>query len=251
MMENQDTTVTPGNASPTIRSVNVNRGVEWLVGGFRMFAKAPGPWLLAALALLIGSWILGLFWIIGGALSTAFSVVFTGAMMRAAQSVENGQDFASGLQAAATSVPLWILGALAAAMSFGMFLVLGVLGFGAFGVGMMSPGAVGGMIGIGMLVMLVVIFALSAALWLAPALVVLKGVNPVDAVRLSLTASVRNIAPFLIFALLAMIACIIGALPLGLGLLVVFPVLMCASYLAYKDIFEPASALEGVAYTPE
>jgi uncharacterized membrane protein len=92
--------------------------------------------------------------------------------------------------------------------------------------------------------MLVVIVALSAALWLAPALVALRGVNPIDAIRLSLTASIRNVGPFLIFALLSMIACIIGALPLGLGLLVVFPVLMCASYLAYKDIFEQAVALE-------
>ncbi|UUZ52101.1 hypothetical protein LP420_13095 [Massilia sp. B-10] len=99
MMENQDTIVTPGN-QPDIRSVNVNRGVEWLVGGFRMFAKTPGPWLLAALALLIGSAVLSMFWLIGGALSTAFGVVFTGAMMRACQSLENGQEFASGLQAA-------------------------------------------------------------------------------------------------------------------------------------------------------
>lgn len=249
-MENQDTIVTPGN-QPGIRSVNVNRGVEWLVGGFRMFAKTPGPWLLAALALLIGSAVLSMFWLIGGALSTAFGVVFTGAMMRACQSLENGQEFASGLQAAASSPQLWILGGLAAAMSFCIFLLFGVFGIGALGVGMMSPRAAGGMIGLGMLVVLAAMVALGAALWLAPALVALKGSNPVDAIRLSLTASLRNIGAFLIFALLSMIACILGALPMGLGLLVVFPVLMCGSYLAYKDIFAPAAALEGTTFKSE
>lgn len=247
-MENQDTIVSSGN--PAIRGVGVNRGVEWLVGGFRLFAKAPGPWLLAALALLIGSWILGKFWMLGGALSTAFGIVFSGAMMRACQSLENGQQFTAGLQQAATSAPLLILGAISAGLSFALGLVLAVFGLGAMGVGMAmsSPGAVGGMIGIGILVMLVMGIVLGAALWLAPALVVLKGVNPVDALRLSLMATLRNIGPYLIFALLALLACILGALPMGLGLLVVFPVLFCASYLAYKDIF---AASEAVGYTAE
>ncbi|UUZ56096.1 hypothetical protein LP419_12535 [Massilia sp. H-1] len=144
------------------------------------------------------------------------------------------------MQAAASSPQLWILGGLAAAMSFCIFLLFGVFGIGALGVGMMSPQQPHGMIGLGMLVVLAAMVALSAALWLAPLLVVaLKGSNPVDAIRLSLTASLRNIGAFLIFALLSMIACILGALPMGLGLLVVFPVLMCGSYLAYKDIFAP------------
>lgn len=247
-METQDTTATPGNTNPAIRSVSVNQSVEWLAGGFRTFAKAPGPWLLAALALLIGSWILGKFWLLGGALSTAFGIVFTGAMMRACHSLENGQEFTAGLQQAATSTPLLVLGAIGAGLSFATALVMGVFGLGAVGVGMVSPGAVGSMIGIGLLVMLAVVFVLSAALWLAPALVVLKGVNPVDAIRLSLTASVRNIGPYLIFGLLAMIACVLGVLPFGLGLLVVFPMLVCASYLAYKDIF---TGTEAVGYTAQ
>lgn len=247
-METQDTISQATGNNPTIRTVSANRGVEWLVDGFRMFAKSPGPWLLAVVALLIGSWILGKFWIVGGALSTAFGIVFTGAMMRACQSLENGQEFTTGLQQAATSTPLLILGAIGAALGFVVVLVMGVFGLGALGVGMMSPGAVGGMIGLGMLVMFAVLFVMYAALWLAPALVVLHGVNPVDAIRLSLTGSLRNIGPYLIFSLLGFIACILGALPMGLGLLVVFPSLLGASYLAYKDIFGSAAA---VSYSAE
>ncbi|SHH28170.1 hypothetical protein SAMN05428948_3653 [Massilia sp. CF038] len=235
-MENQETIVTTNNANPGIRSVDVNRGVEWLVGGFKMVFKTPGVWLLVGLAFLIGSWILGKFWL-GSALSTAFGIVFTGVMMRACQSLESGQDFATGLKETFSSAPLWILGLIGAALSFAIVLVVGLLGVGSVTVGAVSPGAFGSMLGLSFLLLFALGFVLYSALWLAPALVVLQRVNPVDAIRLSLMASLRNILAYIVFGLLAMIACILGALPLGLGLLVVFPALMCASYLAYKDMF--------------
>ena len=248
-MENQDTIVSSGNVNPTIRSVSANQGVEWLVGGFRLFAKAPGPWLLAALALIVGSAILSRIWF-GSALSTAFGIAFTGVMMRACMSLENGQEFAAHIKETASSTQLWILGAIGAGLTLGMMIVLAVIGVGAFGFGMMGVHGAGGMLGFGMLAMLfmlVMIVVLSAALWLAPALVVLGGVNPVDAVRLSLTAALRNVGAFLLFTLLSLLGFFIAVLPMGLGLLVMFPVMMCAYYLAYKDIF--ASSTDAVGYT--
>lgn len=249
-MENQETIVSAGRASPGIRSVDVNRGVEWLVGGFRMFFKSPGLWLLVGLAFLLGSWILGKFWL-GSALSTAFGIVFAGAVMRGCQALENGQDFVTAIKEPLSSAPLWILGLIGAALAFGTVLLVGLLGVGSFTIGAMSPGAVGGLIGIGLLVLFALTFVLYAALWLAPALVVLQGVNPVDAIRLSLMGTLRNILAYVVFSLLAILACILGALPIGLGLLIVFPALMCASYLAYKDMFATASVIDSVAHTPQ
>jgi len=248
-MDTPDPINTSNNAHPSIRNVDAGRGVEWLVGGFRLFAKAPGPWLLAGLALLAGSAILHSIWF-GSALATAYGIIFTGAMMRACHALEQGRAFTDGLKEAISSPHLLVLGAIAAGLGFALMLVVGVMGLGAVGVGMFSPRAVGGLIGLGMLVMLVIVIAMGAALWLAPALVVLKGVNPVDAIRLSLTATLRNVGPYLVFALLAMLACLLGALPMGLGLLVVLPVLMCSYYLAYKDLFIGADAGEAVGYTP-
>jgi uncharacterized membrane protein len=89
---------------------------------------------------------------------------------------------------------------------------------------------------------------LLMALWMAPALVIMKNVAPVEAVRLSFAASLKNFVPFIIFYVLAAVACFLGAMLMGLGLIVVYPVLLCASYIAYKDIFATAGSGEAVGF---
>lgn len=238
-MDNDNTLPTPSGPAPTSRTVEVSRSVEWLAGGFRMFMKAPGPWVVATLVLMIGSWLLSaiLPGILSGPLTTIVSIVAVGALMRSCKAIEEGRDFASGVQEAASSAPLWILGVIAAAMSFGLALLTGMLGLSSFAVGMMSPTTMLHMLGFSALILFAAALLMYMALWLAPALVVLKGVNPVEAIKLSLQGTLKNLLAYIIVCLLAIMLCIIGAIPLGLGLLVVIPMLICANYLAYKDIF--------------
>jgi hypothetical protein len=75
------------------------------------------------------------------------------------------------------------------------------------------------------------------ALWLAPALIMLDGAGPLQAMKLSLAATVRNILPWLLLGLLAFVLCIVAVIPVGLGLLAAMPTLACASYLASRDLF--------------
>jgi len=251
-MENEDI-VTPATAAPTIRTVAVNRGVEWIAGGFRMFMKNPVPLAVAGLGLAVGGWLFGLIgphWM-GSALATMFWIVATGALMRAFQGLDKGVDALASAQATIGLPALWILALIGSGLSIGMNMVASVMGIGSLAAGMVAPSSVGGLIGINLMLMFAMSIALLMALWLAPALIVLRGANPAQAIRASLTASVRNIVPYIIFTLLGMIACIIGALPLGLGLIVTFPVLVFGTYLAYKDIFVAADAREGVAYNPD
>ncbi len=94
--------------------------------------------------------------------------------------------------------------------------------------------------GVGLFAMLVgfVLFMLvSTALWFAPALVVLRGVAPVDAMRLSFAASMKNIVPFLLWSIIYFIAAMIATIPFGLGWIVLVPVLMLTLYVSYKDVF--------------
>lgn len=238
-MDNDNALPPPSSAQPTIRTVDAGRSVEWLSGGFRMFMKAPGAWVIITIALVCGSWLLNLILprLISGPLTTIVFVVAIGALMRSCQAVEEGRDIASGVQAAASAAPLWILGAIAAAMSFALMLIIGVLGLSSMAVGTFSPTTMFGMLGISGLVLFAGCMAMYMALWLAPALVILKGVDPVTAIKLSLQGSLKNLLAFIIASLLATMLSIVGAIPLGLGLLVVFPMLVCANYLAYKDIF--------------
>lgn len=238
-MDNDNALPTPPSATPTIRTVDVGRSVEWLSGGFRMFMKAPGSWVVITIALICTSWLVSLILpgIISGPLTTAISLVAVGALMRSCQALEEGRDMASGVQAAVSSAPLWILGAIGAAMSLAMLLLVSVLGLSSVAAGAISMGSMAGMFGISALVLFAAYLLMYMALWLAPALVVLKGINPVEAIKLSLTATLKNLVAYIIISILAVVLCVIGAIPIGLGLLVVIPMLVCANYLAYKDIF--------------
>ena len=75
------------------------------------------------------------------------------------------------------------------------------------------------------------------ALWLAPALIMLDGAGPLQAMKLSLLSTVNNILPWLLLGLLAFVLCIVAVIPVGLGLLAALPTLACASYLASRDLF--------------
>lgn len=236
-METENVVVTPAAAGTAIRSVDAGRAVEWLVGGFRMVFKTPGFWIVAGLVLMVGSWVLGMFPFIGSAVSTAFVVVGTGALCISARAQEIGADPTAAAQQAAQSAPLWILGALAAALAFVMVMVMVVLGMSTAGMYMLTTGGFGPMLAVSVLFVFGMTVLMAMAFWLAAPLVALQGINPVEAIRLSVLASLKNLVPFIVFAVLSMIACMATMITLGLAMIVVLPAMIAASYIAHNEIF--------------
>ena len=57
------------------------------------------------------------------------------------------------------------------------------------------------------------------------------------AIRMSFTACLKNVMPFLIYGLVFLFIFIIAVLPFGMGLLVAFPLMYASTYAAYRDIF--------------
>ena len=246
-MQTEDGVVTPDKVT-TIRHVDINRGVEWISGGFNLFMKKPGELIIAGLALFVVSFVLHLIPILGGGLASMLGVVAAGAMMLVCRAVEDGKDMLAEGQKAANITPLWILSLIAA----GLGIAVAVLGFflGAAVVGMVfvSPMLAMGLGALTFLLMMLIAVPMIMALWLAPGLVVFKGCDPVEAVRLSFAASIKNFLPFLIFYILAGIASMLGGMLMGIGLIFVYPVLLCATYIAYKDIFATAAGSDAVGY---
>lgn len=78
---------------------------------------------------------------------------------------------------------------------------------------------------------------LAMAMYFAPALVALERVPVMRSFALSFMGCLRNILPFLVYGLVALVLFVLGALPFLLGLLVVMPLLTIAIYTAYEDIF--------------
>jgi uncharacterized membrane protein len=75
------------------------------------------------------------------------------------------------------------------------------------------------------------------ALWFAPALVVLRQMRPLGAMKASFEGFQKNFWPMTVYSLLALVVLIVAAIPLGLGLLVALPVLFVSIYCSYQDIY--------------
>ncbi len=246
-MQTTDGIVTPDRVT-TIRTVDINRSVAWLLGGFQLFMKKPGELIIVGVVLFLVSLVLYFIVLVGGALTTMIGVVAVGALMRAFQAEESGQDHMLAAQKAASNGQLWMLGVIAAALGFTVTVLNWVMLLTTVGAAFINPFVAVGLAGVTGLFMLLVSIPVMMALWLAPGLVVLKGVPALEAVRLSFVATCKNIWPFMIFYVVAAIACLFSLMLAGIGLIVVYPVLLCATYLAYQDIFGAAAPGEAVGF---
>jgi uncharacterized membrane protein len=90
---------------------------------------------------------------------------------------------------------------------------------------------------IAILLGLLVTIPLMMSYVFAPALVALDDMKALTAMKLSFMGCLKNLLPFTVYGLLAMVLLFIGSLPMGLGLLVVLPLLTAALYSSYRDIY--------------
>lgn len=230
------------------RSVDAGRGVAWWTEGWALFMRQAGMWVVLGLVLLIVTIVLAIIPILGGLALALLFPVFWGGWMLAARKVEGGGaleigDLFLGFKDKLTS--LIVIGALVLAAVVVVSVVFMVLGagaaFGMFAGGSSGSagGAVAGFFGmiLMLLVMLALTFVLSMALWFAPALVVFRDLSPVDAVKASFGAALKNIVPFVLYFVIYIVAAIVAAIPFGLGWLVLMPLVLLTSYAAYKDVF--------------
>jgi uncharacterized membrane protein len=86
----------------------------------------------------------------------------------------------------------------------------------------------------------IVMMVISMAYLFAPVLVVMHDVTAIEAMKMSFNGCVRNIVPFLLYGLVAMVLGIIAMIPLGLGYLVLMPILTASIFAAYRQIYTEA-----------
>jgi uncharacterized membrane protein len=235
-----------GLAEP--RLVDAGRGLSWWTEAWPLFTKCAGIWIVMTLMLIVIFIVLSLIPLVGGLAISLLLPVFAGGWMLAARKVDAGgnaeiADLFSGFRDKLS--PLLVLGALMLAASLVITLVAVLLGAGAIlgvitGVALGSgDGAMAGL-GAGMLGLLVAValsLVVTMAIWFAPALVVLRNVAPVEAMKASFAACLKNTVPLLVYSVLYLVAAIVASIPFGLGWIVLMPVLMLTLYVSYKDIF--------------
>lgn len=231
------------------RTVEAGRGATWWTESWPLFTKNAGLWIVLGLILFVIFVVLNFIPFIGWLASSLLAPVFIGSWMLASRKVESGGALEVGDLFSAFKgeqmTQLLVLGALLLAGTIVIGLVVGMLGFGA-AAGMMAgghAGSAGGMMaaaGAGMLAFLVMMalgVLVAMAIWFAPALVVFRGTPPVDAMKASFAACLKNIVPMLVYSVIYLVAAIVASIPFGLGWIVLVPVVLLTVYVSYKDIF--------------
>lgn len=233
------------------RAVDAGRGWEWIAEGFALFKKQPGMWVLIVLVLFVCMIVINVVPVIGSLAGMLLMQVFMGGLMAGCRALDHDQTFEVGCVFAGfrqNTGDLVVLGVLAL-VGWIVALIPPVLivGGGAFmamimgGSGQM-PGF--GTLGLSFVLALLVGCALALpiymALWFAPALVVFNNLKPVDAMKASFIACLKNIVPFLVYGVILLVLCIAASIPFGLGFLVLGPVIIASIYTAYRDIFVAA-----------
>lgn len=235
-----------GGFTPAGRAVDGGRGLEWLKEGWQLFMRNPGIWIAIAIIMLVISVALNIIPLIGGLIAALIYPVFTAGLLLGCKSLsENGELRIDHLFAGFKEKTgnLMVIGALFLVGSAAiMLIVMMFVGGGAMTGAMMGDGA-----GLGMamgaflisgLVGLALTVPVAMAIWFAPALVVFRDVAPVDAMKASFGACLKNMVPFLVYGVVLFVLMIIAMIPFMLGFLVLIPVTMGSVYSAYVDIFE-------------
>lgn len=282
------------NPMNDIRVVEAGRGAGWWAQGWRNLTSSIGTWIGIMLIYIIIAILISVVPFVGDLGHSLLAPVFIGGLMLGCRAIDRDQPLKvahlfEGFQAA-NFVPLLIIGAVNIALTL---LLTAVVANSVAGGGnwmeimrhgasdpmeMMSRSA--GAIGIAglfaSLIALVIGAVMGALNWFAPALVVLHGAKPIDAMKSSFMATWRNWIAFLVYGLIAIafalvVILIIGALSVTFGLslfagssivgmigmailglfllalfaLVIGPIVLGSTYAGYADIL--ADADEGAA----
>jgi uncharacterized membrane protein/ribosomal protein L32 len=226
--------------------VPVGNSFSWLGKGWWHFKSSPLAWILTIIVWFIISIILSLIPVLGSIASILIGPVIMAGFMYGCAEQDDGGDFSishlfSGfsnnvgqLMLVAVFYFIMMIAAVAIMMG-GMFMFAGGT------MALESPEAMSG-IGAGtltgmVLLVLVVMLPIMMSYIFAPALVMLDDLSAFEAMKYSFTGCLKNILPLFVFSLLAFVLMIIGSIPIGLGLLIVFPMLTASLYAAYRDIY--------------
>lgn len=208
----------------------------------RMFKRAPVRWCILGCITLASELLLDLVPGIGIAAANVLVPVIECGMLLAAAAVDRGAALEIRYVLAAFRAPPLGLAAIVLS-ALCVFAVETLVAFATTGANLLvdvndmrlTPAALLVVFGAGTFASLPFIFV--------PLAVLLQNTPFARAFASSAHAFLLNVGPLLLFGLLSLALLVIGLMAFGVGLIAVFPLLACANYAAWKDIYGSAAAL--------
>ncbi len=235
-----------GKFIPGGHGVAAGRGWSWITEGWDLFKRQPGLWIGIAVTLFVILIVLALIPLLGPLANAVLWPVLAAGLLIGCRALAEGGDLEFGHLFAGFRDRFGTLIAVGA-ISFGISFAIGVVVAVVMGVGIATmfgggpgpdaaPEALLTMV-LAMLVMFALLLPLMMALWFAPALVVFHERGPVEAMKESFFGCLKNIVPFLVYGLIGLVLAILASIPVGLGWLLLGPVLIGSLYASYRDIY--------------
>ena len=236
------------------RRVDPGACFDWLRQGWALFIANPAVWLACAVLAIVIYLGLQIVPIVGQVAANLLMPILGAGLLHLARRQAEGatpeiNDLFIGFRDHAG--PLVVLGVIYTVAAFVILLVValivtgGVAG-GAAGIALGGGKPAGVGLGLGMmlgsvllggLLVAVLMAPLLMAMWFAPALVFFNAMAPAAAMKASFAACMTNWLPFLVYGVILLVLGFFAALPVGLGFLVLIPVMAGATYASYRDIF--------------
>ena len=229
------------------QKVSASRGLKWIGDGFRFFGRNPGVWIgitiVYLLILMVSSFV--------PFATNILQPMLVGGLMIGVHGQDNGEELEvkhlfDGFDKFAGQ--LATLGALILGLMIIFFIAMMILVFIGVAIaaateqsGNVSPVVIITMLVIGIPVMFAVSLVFMSVSWFGPPLIVLHELSVGEAFKMSLLGLKRNLLPIFVFTFFMMLLFMLSVFTLYLGLLVVIPVLMAASYASWKDVFTRAN----------
>ena len=227
------------------QSLSAGQGWQWITGGWSLFRAQPGLWIGIAVALMLFYFLIGLIPWVGQLATTLLTPIVAGGLLLGCKALDEGDALTFGHLFEGFRIPqtgrLAMLGAVT--LLTAIILVVAIVAVAGVGYGVAAMGGTPGTAGLGLTTLLAVLVALAIsvplymALWFAPSLVTLQDYAPFDALKASFFACLKNILPFLVYGVMLFILAVVAMIPLGLGMLVLVPVIVASVYAAYRDVF--------------
>lgn len=238
-----------------IQQVPAAHGWLWISHGWRLIARNPLMALLLIFLAALGIVLSAMIPVVGMFIALLLMPVLLAGYMRACRALEYSETveishlFAGFEQ---QTKPLAALGGFLMLGGIAITVVIALVG-GAAVVSVLeqsqnaaTPDAlISSMLaaGGGVAASLILGFGLCCALMLAfqyaPMLVFFDQMRPLDALKTSLQATLRNLVPFTIYSLIfQLIALLLSVVPYNLGIIVLLPLGFTSLYVSYRDIFQ-------------
>ena len=242
------TTPVRGDFVPEGRGVAAERGRSWIGEAWDLFKQAAGLWIGIVVVMFVMFFVAAFIPLVGPLATMLFFPVLIGGLMLGCRALDEDQAlefahlFAGFRQSFGTLVAVGAL--YLAGYVVVMLIVLMLTGASLFtmmGMGGQPEGAdlmaTFGTMGIVFLLAMALTIPLLMAVWLAAPLVVFHDQGAIEAMRGSFMGCLKNGLPFLVYGVIMFVLAIVASIPLGLGWLVLGPMVIASVYTAYRDIY--------------